>query len=532
MTRFTVLRLIFLAAFLVAGRAVYAQQPQIHATTDQQVYVSGERIWVSGKLIAADALGTAEITVYLLNRRSGILSRQKTLSRDGLFFVNMPVMPQTPSDNYAVAIALGNSFRVFIPVMIINPVIPPEKTGAAFGDAVVANENVKPLVLNVAAQEWTSRQQVNVNVDTPSGKLDYFVSVTRVDALSVYADSLFSGWAFAPGQEVPDADGMGLQINATVLDGAGKPVADVPVISSLLSNQADIGYSVTDLNGKLRITHPYHFTDPPLVFTSLSTQPGLKIVLEQEPDSLSFSMNLPPLELSERFEQAISERVTNSTVGQAYLSEQKTRLVTGQVDTTDFYGKPDKRYILDNYTRFPDMQEILQEFVPEVRVRRIGGKAILQVVNLPFKVFFEQGALVLLDGVPVTDIEQLLTLDPLKISMIDVVTRKFFLGHLQLPGIVHYKTYKTDLAGYKLSANQVVFDYKGLGLPVVPAYPANTPARIPDLRNTLYWGLPGALTKGGFSFSTLDAKGKYMVWVTGVDERGNKYAGKQEIVLK
>jgi hypothetical protein len=202
------------------------------------------------------------------------------------------------------------------------------------------------------------------------------------------------------------------------------------------------------------------------------------------------------------------------------------------VDTTDFYGKPDKRYILDNYTRFPDMQEILQEFVPEVRVRRNGDKAILQVVNLPFKVFFEQGALVLLDGVPVTDIDQLLTLDPLKISTIDVVTRKFFLGQMQLQGIVHYKSYKSDLAGYKLSSSQVVFDFKGLGLPVVPDYPANTSLRIPDLRNTLFWSIPGALQKGGFMFSTLDAKGAFTVSVTGIDDRGNKFVGKQEIVLK
>lgn len=202
------------------------------------------------------------------------------------------------------------------------------------------------------------------------------------------------------------------------------------------------------------------------------------------------------------------------------------------MDTTDFYGKPDKRYILDNYTRFPDMQEILQEFVPEVRVRRNGDKAILQVVNLPFKVFFEQGALVLLDGVPVTDIDQLLTLDPLKISTIDVVTRKFFLGQMQLQGIVHYKSYKSDLAGYKLSSSQVVFDFKGLGLPVVPDYPANTSLRIPDLRNTLFWSIPGALQKGGFMFSTLDAKGAFTVSVTGIDDRGNKFVGKQEIVLK
>jgi len=532
MARFQFFRLTALCMFLLSCMKGTAQDLQVQATTDQQVYVSGERIWVSGKLIQADRLATQELTIYLLNRRSGIVSRQKTLSKDGLFFVNIPVKEQTPSDNYVVAVAMASSFRVFIPVMIINPVIPPEGSSASSANLGMVNNSIRPLVVNVSAKEWSSRQQVSVNVDTPSGKLDYFLSVTRKDALSEFADSLFSGWTFNPGRQLQDAEEMGLQINASVLDERGQPVAGIAVLSGLLSNQADIGYAVTDESGKLRITHPYHFTDPPLVFTSQSSQTGLKIILEKGPDTLSFSLNLPPLELPEHFEAAISERVTSSTVGQAYLADQKTRLVTGQVDTTDFYGKPDKRYILDNYTRFPDMQEILQEFVPEVRVRRNGDKAILQVVNLPFKVFFEQGALVLLDGVPVTDIDQLLTLDPLKISTIDVVTRKFFLGQMQLQGIVHYKSYKSDLAGYKLSSSQVVFDFKGLGLPVVPDYPANTSLRIPDLRNTLFWSIPGALQKGGFMFSTLDAKGAFTVSVTGIDDRGNKFVGKQEIVLK
>jgi hypothetical protein len=44
--------------------------------------------------------------------------------------------------------------------------------------------------------------------------------------------------------------------------------------------------------------------------------------------------------------------------------------------------------------------------------------------------------------------------------------------------------------------------------------------------------MPGALPNGGFTFSTLDAKGTYTVSITGVDDRGNRFIGKQEIVLK
>lgn len=532
MIKQNIVRLVTGLLFLLMGIAGKAQQSRVVATTDQQVYISGERIWVSGKLIASNLLSTNEVTIFLLDRHSGIVSQQKTLSREGLFFIDIPVLQQTPSDNYVVAVATDHAFRVFIPVMIINPVIPPEKSSVPVSLPTAPDPQIKPLKISFPAKEWNARQEVAVSVAEPADDLDYFVSVSRHDVLSVYADSLFSGWSFAGEGQWSPSEGKGLHINAMVLDQSGRPVTDVPVLSGLLSNQADIGYGVSDQAGRLRITHPFHYTDPPLVFTSLSSQTGLKIVLEQGPDTLSLVLNLPPLELSERFESAISERVTASTVGQAYQADQKLRLLTGEVDTTDFYGKPDKRYILDNYTRFPDMQEIIQEFVPEVRVRKVSGKSMLQVVNLPFKAFFDQAALVLLDGIPVTDVDQLLSLDPLKIYSIDVVARKFFLGHLQAQGIVHYKSYKTDLAGYKLSPTQVVYDYKGLRLPVVPAYPANTSQRIPDFRNTIYCATPGVLRNGGFIFSTLDAKGIYKVSVCGVDDKGNLFGGKEEIVVK
>ncbi|HTE08550.1 MAG TPA: hypothetical protein VK628_07280, partial [Flavitalea sp.] len=39
-------------------------------------------------------------------------------------------------------------------------------------------------------------------------------------------------------------------------------------------------------------------------------------------------------------------------------------------DSLPFYGIADKTYLLDNYTRFPTMREVLTEFIPEIRTRK------------------------------------------------------------------------------------------------------------------------------------------------------------------
>ena len=313
----------------------------------------------------------------------------------------------------------------------------------------------------------------------------------------------------------------------------GNGVEGIGVLASLLGNQAELGYGMSARDGKLEITIPYHLTDLPLVLMPLE-DPGkkYKVTLEDETENFNFPFQLPSLVLPVRFEKAISERVVSVEVSNKFRGVEKTVMMVQDVDTTDFYGKPDKTYILDNYTRFPDMQEILSEFIPEVRVKKTSSGNFLQTDNGPFKVFFEKPALVMLDGVPVSDIDQLLTLDPLKLYSIDVVTRKFILGHLQINGIVHYKSYKSDLAGYRLAANELVYDHRGLGIPMAPAFIEPKDQRIPDIRNNLYWRIPGKLPQGHFSFSTLDSEGDFQINVIAVDDQGRKFKGTVDLLVK
>jgi hypothetical protein len=517
-----------LVALVVPG--LQAQQAGGFATSDQKVYITGETIWVSGKV--AETGGDAGVTIYLFNREGVVVEKMKVLAEGGIFFGGIAVKERMPTENYVIGVLQGGRFRSFLPVMIINPVIPAPYLRAEASVAGKETSTPKSLGISLSTAEITIRSELAVQVDSPAAGLDYFISVHRQDMLSLYADSLFAGWSYTDNRTYGNVEGNTIRVMARVTDGKGAPVTGIPVLSAFWSNQADLGYAVSDDNGRVVMVHPAHYTNPSVVLTPMDGNSGIRIQPEIVADSFQFAFSLPVMELTERFAADLNERVTHATADRAFRPEMKTSMLTERVDTTDFYGIPDKRYMLDNYVRFPDMQEILQEFIPEVRVRRNDGKAFLQVVNLPFKVFFEQPALVLLDGVPVTDIDQLLQLDPLRIQSIDVVARKFFLGQMQMHGIVHYKTYKTDLAGYKLPAGQLVSDYQGMSLPMVPAYLGNGALRIPDFRNTLYWRKPGPLSKGRFQCFSQDAPGQYRIQVYGIDRAGNLYQGQRSFLVK
>lgn len=125
-------------------------------------------------------------------------------------------------------------------------------------------------------------------------------------------------------------------------------------------------------------------------------------------------------------------------------------------DTTIFYGTPDSRYLLDDYTRFATLEEVFREFIPEVKIGKSGGSFSLQVINKPFKVFFDNEPLILLDGVPVFDQDKLMEIDPLKLKSIEVVARRYYLGKVLNYGIISLFSFDGDMAGFTLPRTALV----------------------------------------------------------------------------
>jgi hypothetical protein len=130
-------------------------------------------------------------------------------------------------------------------------------------------------------------------------------------------------------------------------------------------------------------------------------------------------------------------------------------------DSLVFYGKPDKRYLLDDYVRFPTLEEVFREYVLEVRISKIRNEYHFAVINTPFRLYFNEEPLILLDGVPVFDYKKLMAIDPLKIKKMEVVARKYYYGSLVCNGIVSLFSYDGDLGGYTLHPNALLMEYEG-----------------------------------------------------------------------
>lgn len=215
-------------------------------------------------------------------------------------------------------------------------------------------------------------------------------------------------------------------------------------------------------------------------------------------------------------------------VQHVYTEDSITRFRLPLTDTMPFYGRADHEYLLDNYTRFVTMEEVLREYVREINVRNRGGALEMVMLDEPHRDFFNGNMLVLMDGVPVFDQSKIFAYDPLKVKKLDVVPTQYFLGYYAFNGIASFTTYKGELDGFQIDPKALVLDYDGLQLQrefYSPVYttPKQSASRLPDFRTLLQWapdihtGMEG---KTELSFYSSDLKGKYLVVLKGITEDG------------
>ncbi|WP_375435897.1 hypothetical protein [uncultured Hymenobacter sp.] len=274
-----------------------------------------------------------------------------------------------------------------------------------------------------------------------------------------------------------------------------------------------------------------HFNQPSEIVVQLDPQQDSTHRIDiLNPFSQQFApAPTPPFIPLTRFQQAYAKRHFQTQVQTIYSKKYENRYNIPPADSMAFYGKPDETYLLDKYTRFKVLEEVMREYVPGVVVRiRKDGFHFL-VVDKVNKTMFTENPLVLLDGVPISNLNKMMAMDPLKIRKLDVIDSRYFQGMALYSGIVSFTTYKGDLEGFPLDSRVLVQQYEGVQNQrefYAPRYdtPAQKQSRLPDLRNLLYWN-PAITTTTGtdaskLEFYTGDQAGRYLVVVQGLSPKG------------
>ncbi|MBS1520839.1 MAG: hypothetical protein JST50_07590 [Bacteroidetes bacterium] len=245
---------------------------------------------------------------------------------------------------------------------------------------------------------------------------------------------------------------------------------------------------------------------------------------------------LPAFTVNSEMRNEIVRRSLDMQVQNIFFAKQIKQFNESSADSTMFYGKPDYTYLLDDYTRFTNIEEVVHEYVRLVVITRDHGKRSFQIIR--DKSMLPGEPLVILDSKPIFDIDKAYNLDPLKIKRLDVVTSNYLYGPVVFNGILHFTSYNGSSATTELDPRAMVFDYDGLQLDrkfYSPVYDTDQErsSTIPDFRNVLYWNPDAGTDQKGtrkLSFYTSDKPGRYIGVIEGIAQNGE--AGTQHFYFE
>lgn len=319
---------------------------------------------------------------------------------------------------------------------------------------------------------------------------------------------------------------------------SGKPVKDIITYLAIPGKRVQVYAATSDSLGKLVFNMKGFYGPGEIVVqtnTVIDTTYHIDIL---NPFSEQYAkFNLPPLNLGNDATELVNNNL-GMQVQNIYDNDKLRQFYDMGIDSSAFYGPPYKTYLLDNYTRFTTMEEVMREYVSEVNITHSSKDGFHIKVISGNGFLREDDPMVIIDGVPFFNMNKLFATDPLKIRKLEDVPYTFYWGPSVEEGVFNYTSYKGDLAGVEIDPHAVVMDYEGLEQQRVfysPQYDTDKAlnSRLPDFRNTLYWS-PNVNTdangKNSLSFYTSDQPGKYIGVIQGIAADGE--AGSQTFTFQ
>lgn len=322
----------------------------------------------------------------------------------------------------------------------------------------------------------------------------------------------------------------------------GLPVPEVFCITSVIGKQTQLHLSKTHEDGTF--IFPYHHLQGDKdIFVAIRNNENrdLEILINKD-----FSTTFPPVQpVAMPFDSSrhvlFEALYINSQLNRAFEPAFKKGAYPepGPLPLPFNIGSPDLVVEVKTYIDIPTMPEVFRELVPTVSVR---GKIGTRKLNVFDKDAFRDhdNPLVLLDNVPVSDVEKLLQLNPAQLKSIEVYHADYFLGDHVFGGIISVKTNTEDFAGFKWTDESVFLPFKTLHPSETFQQPVyddleDKQNKKPDFRTLLYWNpefrLDGSPNK--ITFFTADHLSEYEVVVQGFSREGRPCFGSTEIeVLK
>jgi len=541
---------------------------KIHVFTDRSMYAVGEKIYFRVYNLSHPRLketGWSKI-IYI-----ELIDAGHTSFANGKFALEnwgasgYIIIPETvPTGNYYLRVYTkwmrnySPSLYSYSKVKIINPykeelnVVEIPNTNKYISSETVLG---KDSIINDAIQcfsgqnKYEKRKKATLKITLPDNNRispdGYCLSVIKSGAI----DSYINGITVANFEDhekpeevkyYPETKGMSLS-GKVIRKDQNIPSSHAEVHLSILGDQPEYFGYLTNEKGQFFFSLP-HRNGVQNLYIGVETKDDhpVDILIDNDFSTEMIDLQQIPFILSEDEKRMAREIMFNMQLQKAFRQTSDSNSVSNKVYPKHFhfYGEPSVTIVIDDYIELPTLEEFFYELIPEVVLMRRKEQVyfVIQGNHSDLAIY---KPLVLLDMVPVSDINSLLRIPPDRIHHIEVINATYVRGNMCFGGIISVFSHKRDLAGIDLPTKSYFFDFKTYEPQQEIRFPdysdIKTIERTPDFRNCMYWNPNVRVSPGesiSINFYTSDNQGEYTILIRGISAEGIILEGRSTFVVE
>jgi len=545
--------------FLLVLSTVFCQEndnykENIYLNIDRNIYITGEYINFSSYLYVENDNRSIPLSKIIYVEL--ITSDNKQIAESKYRINNSSCngeieIPEDINSGYYYLRAYTKSMRSWGPgsykylqVKIINPNKEDILNGSSNKNPDLPwtiSDNSNPdstIQIIIDKTEFFTREDVKIKIIN-STSIDYSnVSVSIVPKTISDIQSInWNGDLSRTDSYIPETRGVSIT-GICVDEETNLPLSHKKINLSILEDKKNEFYSVsTKKDGRFffSLADNYGRKDIFLSTEDISDA-SPRLLIDNDFCKQNVSLPNPKFKLSLEEQEIAYKLAVNNQIKNRFRTNNKLKEdIEKNIDTIPFYGKPTKTLFIDDYILLPTMEDYFTEIPFLVRLRKIDGKKTLKILGEhPELLIYDP--LLMVDLVPINNIEDILAISPQNVSRIEAITSPYVKGDIIYGGIMNIISKKNDLAGIKLPESGIFLNYLFLS-------PKNNDDnsniivsdKTPDARNTLYWNPSLKVNKNStevINFTTGDTKTEYQINVFVITADGKSVISTKQFIVK
>ena len=533
--------LIFLIVSAISGKAQIKKE--LGLFTDRDVYVSGETLLA--KIFDGTDNPSRIAYIDLVNqsgmRISGISVEMINNEANG--FLQLP--DSLGSGTYLLRAYLKNTadkLKTIREIWISNRFDGLAKTAQIKRldeSQTIQEETIQQINIEGIEPVYSANSNATANITINGSfltKLNGNLLVSVAQTEPTFNSSSYQ-WSSNNGKEGLN-ERKGIILSGTIIDKTtSSPAAGATVYLTIPDSIPGFQYYQTQDDGRFYFHMENYYGSVKAFVQCFSSKPTQRLKIKMD-ELFAVAGNLPVFNqkpLSEEFKRNIARGIDAVTF-QKIFGQEMLKLKAAPPKVTEaypYYGIATNVVDPQLFIDLPNFTEVSRELLPGVKFRNYNNEPTMQVIYSATKEYFTDMPLVLIDGIPIRNLNVIKDMGTKDIERIEISQNERYYGNLRFPGVVAIYTTKADYSMIPESDQFIQIKLETIQIQAELAEPNRTEPDVPDLRQVFYWN-PSTEPKENLSikFNTSSILGKFKMVVRGRLKDGTMILAEKQFEVK